>query len=118
MDWLAASLGRAAVFASVTVLDKRLLQSHFPSAGSLNFSVGLTQLFRGLLALAVALPVEGRPAIGGSGLAVIAGLLWSASLVLFFHGLRLEEVSRAHSYLLLLAGLHGVPGRGVSGRAA
>jgi drug/metabolite transporter (DMT)-like permease len=95
MDWLAASLGSAAVFAIVTVLDKRLLQSHFPSAASLNFSVGVTQLFIGFLALAVALPVEGMPAIGGSGLAVIAGLLWSASLVLFFHGLRLEEVSRA-----------------------
>ena len=95
MDWLAAGLGSTALFAVVTVLDKRLLEGHFPGASSLNFSVGWTQLLIGLLALAVALPVQGIPTASGAIVAMLTGLLWAASLVLFFHGLRLEEVSRA-----------------------
>ena len=95
MDWFLVAIASTTLVGLVTVLDKRLLDVHFPSVTSLTFMVGMVQGLWGALILVVTLPLLGVPDVGYMALAFVAGLLWGLGLVCFFLGLRLEEVSRA-----------------------
>ncbi len=95
MTWVIAVLISTALFALVTILDKRLIADLFPSAQSFNVAFGLLQAPIAALFFAVVVPTVGFD--GGTGIpwAIATGLLWAVGITLFFHGLRLEEVSRA-----------------------
>ena len=94
MGWVAAALGSTALFALVTVLDKKLVVSFFPSATLFNLTFGLLQFFVAAFFFVVFVPVVGLD-VAGIPWAVASGFAWALALFLFFHGLRLEEVSRA-----------------------
>ena len=95
MTWVTAVLISTTVFAVVAVLDKRLTTNLFPSAGSFNVGFGVMQVCVSLIYFAFVIPSIGFD--GGSGIpwAMASGLFWGLGLFFFFHGLRLEEVSRA-----------------------
>lgn len=79
----------------VTVFDKRLATNLFPSAGSFNVAFGFLQIAIAIVYFSAVIPTVGFD--GGAGIpwALVSGLLWALGLFLFFHGLRLEEASRA-----------------------
>ena len=95
MTWVVAVLISTTLFAVVSILDKRLVAHEFPSAQSFNVAFGLLQAPIAALFFAVVVPTVGFD--GGAGIpwAIATGLLWAIGITLFFHGLRLEEVSRA-----------------------
>lgn len=95
MTWFTAVLISTTLFAVVTVMDKRLATSLYPSAGAFNVGFGVMQICISVIYFAFVIPTVGFD--GGSGIpwAVASGLLWGLGLFLFFHALRIEEVSRA-----------------------
>ena len=95
MTWVTAVLISTTLFAVVTVLDKRLATNLYPSAGAFNVGFGVMQLCICAIYFAAVIPTVGFD--GGSGIpwAVASGVLWGLGLFLFFHALRLEEMSRA-----------------------
>lgn len=95
MTWLTAVLISTTLFAVVAVLDKRLTTNLFPSAGSFNVGFGVMQVCVSAIYFAFVIPGIGFD--GGSGIpwAMASGFFWGLGLFFFFHGLRLEEVSRA-----------------------
>ena len=95
MTWLTAVLISTTLFAVVTVLDKRLATDLYPSAGAFNVGFGVMQLCISIIYFAFVVPTVGFD--GGSGVpwAMASGVLWGLGLFFFFHGLRLEEMSRA-----------------------
>ena len=97
MNWLSISLISVAMFSLVTIIDKRLIVTHFPSASSFNASVGIWNLISGLIVLVFVLPIYGVPSIQAVLISLFAGVLWAGGLSLFFYSLRFEEVSRATS---------------------
>lgn len=94
MTWIAAALASTALFAMVTVLDKKLVVSYFPSATLFNLFFGLLQFGVAAFFFAAVVPFTGFDT-AGIPWAFTSGLAWALGLFLFFHGLRLEEVSRA-----------------------
>ncbi len=97
MNWLTISLISVAMFSFVTIIDKRLIVTHFPSASSFNASVGIWNLIAGSIVLIFVLPIYGVPSTHAIVISLFAGILWAAGLSLFFYSLRFEEVSRATS---------------------
>lgn len=95
MTWVAAVLISTSLFAVVTVLDKHLTTKLFPSAGSFNLAFGFLQAVIAAVYFSAVIPTVGFDGGGGVPWAVTSGLLWALGLFLFFHGLRLEEASRA-----------------------
>ena len=95
MTWVTAALISTSLFAVVTVLDKRLTTNLFPSAGSFNVGFGVMQVCIACVYFAAVVPTVGFGGGAGVPWAIASGLLWALGLSLFFHGLRLEEVSRA-----------------------
>ena len=95
MTWVTAALASTILFAIVTVLDKRLTTNLYPSAGAFNVGFGVMQASISLIYFAFVIPLVGFD--GGSGVpwAMASGVLWGLGLALFFHALRLEEMSRA-----------------------
>jgi transporter family protein len=95
MTWLIAALLSTGILAVASLLDKRLVDHMFPSISAFNVTFGILQLAVALAFFIVVFLSAGFD--GGSGIpwAIAAGIVWAAALVLFFHGLRLEEVSRA-----------------------
>ena len=97
MNWLSISLISVAMFSLVTIIDKRLIVTHFPNAASFNAAVGIWNLTSGLLLLLFVLPIYGIPSFNAVCYSLFAGALWAAGLTLFFYSLRFVEVSRATS---------------------
>ena len=95
MDWLPIALISVAMFALVTILDKRLIVDYFPGVLSFNAVVGLWNLVTAVIILAIAIPIYGMPSANAVWVSLLAGVFWAGGLTLFFYGLRLEEVSRA-----------------------
>ncbi|MEK9658872.1 MAG: DMT family transporter [Chloroflexota bacterium] len=99
MNWVYVALTSTTLFAIVTVLDKRLIVHHFPSARVFTLAFGLIQapvaLVFFLIAWAVGVPWEDFSNPAGLAWALASGGLWAVALLLFFYGLALEEVSRA-----------------------
>lgn len=95
MTWVAAALISTSLFAVVTVLDKRLTTNLFPSAGAFNVGFGVMQVCVGVVYFAAVIPTVGFDGGAGVPWSIASGLLWALGLSLFFHGLRLEELSRA-----------------------
>lgn len=95
MNWVIVSLLSTLLFAFVTILDKRLVAVEFPSVRAFNVIFGLLQFYVAAVAFSAVIPLVGFD--GGSGIpwATASGVLWAVALTLFFHGLRLEEASRA-----------------------
>ena len=79
----------------VTVLDKRLATNLFPSASAFNVGFGVMQVCIAVIYLAAVVPTVGFDSAAGVAWAAASGVLWGVGLFLFFHGLRIEEVSRA-----------------------
>jgi transporter family protein len=95
MDWFIIGLASAMLFGGVMVVDKRMLDRHFPSVSSFIFVAGVVQIVIGLVALAVAVPLLGLADVDGLVIGFWSGVVWALGLTFFFYGLRLEEVSRA-----------------------
>ena len=95
MNWVAAVLVSTTLFAVVTILDKRLVADLFPSAAAFNVAFALLQVPIAAVFFAFVVPTVGFDGGAGVPWAAASGLLWALGLVLFFHGLRVEEVSRA-----------------------
>lgn len=93
MGWALSALASAAIFALVSVLDKRILAVYVPGLPGFYNIVGFMQVG---LAIAV---VGLTPWHGGNILAVTSttasGVLWGLTLIFLFYGLRNLEVSRA-----------------------
>lgn len=94
MTWVVVALSSTALFALVTVLDKKLVVSYFPNATLFNLTFGLLQFVISAFFFVVLVPAAGLD-MAGVPWAVASGFAWALALLLFFHGLRLEEVSRA-----------------------
>ena len=95
MTWVTAVLISTSLFAVVTVFDKRLATNLFPSAGSFNAAFGLLQAAIAVVYFSAVIPTVGFDGGAGVPWAIASGLFWALGLFLFFHGLRLEEASRA-----------------------
>ncbi len=95
MTWFTAVLISTTLFAVVTVMDKRLATNLYPSAGAFNVGFGVMQVCIAIVYFAAVVPTVGFD--GGSGVpwAMASGIFWGLGLFFFFHGLRLEEMSRA-----------------------
>jgi transporter family protein len=95
MTWLTAALLSTALFAVVSIMDKRLVEHLFPSFSAFNVAFGLIQGLVAPVFFIIAFTTVGFD--GGSGIpwAIAAGIVWAIGLSLFFYGLSLEEVSRA-----------------------
>ena len=93
MNWIAASLGSAALFAVVSVLDKRILAERAIHISGFYFLVGLLQyVMAGIAALAFTWQGSTFESIVA---AAMSGALAGASLIALFHGFRILDVSRA-----------------------
>ena len=96
MTWLFAVLLSTVLFGWVSVLDKKLITDLFPGMRSFYLVFGLMQLVIGGMLIAGAV-------VTGGGISTATGVWWSigsglalsVGLMLFFYGLRIEEVSRA-----------------------
>ncbi len=95
MTWVAAALISTSLFAVVTVFDKRLATHLFPSASSFNAAFGLLQAAIAVVYFSAVAPTVGFDGGEGAPWAIASGLLWALGLFLFFHGLSMEEASRA-----------------------
>ena len=95
MNWFAGALISSLLFAVVTIFDKRLLGSLFPSYHPFAITFGLLQFPLAAGFLAFVIPTVGFESGEGIAWALSSGLLWAIGLSLFFYGLSLEEVSRA-----------------------
>ncbi len=95
MTWVAAVLISTSLFAVVTVFDKRLATNLFPSAGAFNAAFGLLQAVIAVVYFSAVVPTVGFDGGAGVPWAIASGLLWALGLFLFFHGLSMEEASRA-----------------------
>ena len=95
MTWVTAALASTILFAVVTVLDKRLTTNLYPSAGAFNVGFGVMQASISLIYFAFVIPLVGFDGGAGVPWAMASGVLWGLGLALFFHALRLEEMSRA-----------------------
>jgi drug/metabolite transporter (DMT)-like permease len=99
VNWVLVALTSTTLFAIVTVLDKRLIVHHFPSARVFTLAFGLIQapvaVAFFLIAWAAAVPAAEFMNPAGLAWSLISGGLWAVGLLLFFYGLELEEVSRA-----------------------
>lgn len=93
MDWGLAALSSAAIFAGVSVLDKRILTFYVPGVWGFYAIVGFIQLAMALVA-ALAVPWKGGPPAAALA-AVASGALWGCVLLSLFYALRALEVSRA-----------------------
>lgn len=93
MGWVLASLGSAALFAGVSVLDKRILAVHVPGLSCFYVLVGVIQVATGVVT-SVAVPWESGVPGEAVAAAAVSGALWGCSLMLLFFGLRVLEVSR------------------------
>ncbi len=93
MDWVLASLISAAVFAVVSVMDKRILAVHVDGMPGFYFLVGLVQFGIAVVAVLV------EPWQGASWdtmmMAALSGVLTGISLLGLFYGLRVLDVSRS-----------------------
>jgi drug/metabolite transporter (DMT)-like permease len=95
MDWFLLSFISSMGMGLVSVLDKRLLDAHFPSVRSLTLMIGIVWSAKGIVILAVGLLVFGMPHLGYMGLAWLTGAIMGLGLAFYFWGLTFEEVSRA-----------------------
>jgi len=95
LDWIVVSLLSTALFALVTILDKRLVASEFPTASSFNLGFGFLQFYIAAVGFTVVSQTVGFD--GGAGIpwSIVSGFLWALGLFTFFHGLRYEDASRA-----------------------
>ena len=92
MGWVLASLVSAAVFAVVSVLDKRILAVHVGGISGFYFMVGLLQFVMAVVAVLVE-PWQGAPA-NSISMAALSGGLSGISLLFLFYGIRTLDVSR------------------------
>jgi transporter family protein len=95
MTWFAAALISTLLFAVVSILDKRLLETLFPSYHLFIITFGLLQFFIAVVFFVIVIPTVGFESGAGIAWALASGLMWAMGLSLFFYGLSIEEVSRA-----------------------
>jgi drug/metabolite transporter (DMT)-like permease len=95
MNWFAGALISTLLFSLVTILDKRLVGSFFPSYHTFSIAFGLLQFPIAAVFFAFVIPTVGFESGEGVLWALASGLLWAVGLSLFFYGLSIEEVSRA-----------------------
>jgi drug/metabolite transporter (DMT)-like permease len=99
VNWVYVALTSTTLFAIVTVLDKRLIVHHFPSARVFTLAFGLIQapvaVVFFLIAWLAGVPWAEFADPAGLAWSLISGGVWAVALLLFFYGLQLEEVSRA-----------------------
>ena len=93
MDWVAASISSAVLFALVSVLDKRILAVHVPGVMGFYFVVGIIQ-FGMAAVVAMLAPWYGGPT-GSIAMAAVSGALAGVGLLALFYGFRHLDVSRA-----------------------
>ena len=93
MDWIAAALGSAAIFAVVNVLEKRILTGRVNGISGFYFLTGALQF---VIAAIVILTVSWQ---GGPGenvtMAALSGIVSGFSLLALYRGLRILDVSLA-----------------------
>ena len=95
MNWFVGALISTLLFAVVSILDKRLVGTLFPSYHTFIIAFGLLQFPIAAVLLPFALPGAGFENGEGVAWALGSGFLWAIGLSLFFYGLSIEEVSRA-----------------------
>jgi bacterial/archaeal transporter family protein len=95
MNWFAGALISTMIFAVVSILDKRLVGSLFPSYHTFAITFGLLQFPIAAVFFAYVIPGPGFESGEGIAWALGSGILWAIGLTLFFYGLSIEEVSRA-----------------------
>lgn len=95
MNWFAGALISTLLFSVVSILDKRLVGSLFPSYHTFIITFGLLQFPIAAVFFAFVIPTVGFESDEGVVWALASGILWAIGLSLFFYGLSLEEVSRA-----------------------
>ena len=93
MEWVLASLASAAVFAVVSVIDKRILAVHVDGMFGFYFLVGLLQFVMAVVALLVE-PWQGA-SMNTMVMAALSGFITGAGLLCLFYGIRALDVSRA-----------------------
>jgi drug/metabolite transporter (DMT)-like permease len=93
MDWVLASLVSAAVFAVVSVMDKRILAVHVDGMPGFYFLVGLMQFVMAIVAVLVE-PWQGA-SLNTMTMAALSGTITGAGLLCLFYGIRALDISRA-----------------------
>ena len=93
MDWVLASLVSAAVFAVVSVMDKRILAVHVDGMPGFYFLVGLMQFVMAIVAVLVE-PWQGA-SLNTMTMAALSGAITGAGLLCLFYGIRALDVSHA-----------------------
>ena len=92
--WMLLALVNSAIFASMAVIDKRLIDRYVPSLPSYYVWIGFSVLIYGIVFMAI----DGIPDtdhVGHSIVAGLSGLSWGLALAMMFLGYKLQEVSRA-----------------------
>jgi bacterial/archaeal transporter family protein len=95
MTWFAGALISTLLFAVVSILDKRLVGTLFPSYHLFIITFGLLQFVITAVFFVIVIPTAGFESGEGIAWALASGLMWAVGLSLFFYGLSIEEVSRA-----------------------
>ena len=82
-------------FAWVSVLDKKLVTNLFPEMQDFYLVFGLMQFVIGPLFMLITWVNGGFGGVEGVGWSIASGMAFAGALLLFFYGLKLEDVSRA-----------------------
>ena len=92
--WMFLALLNAATYATIAVIDKRLIDRYIPSMPVYYVCIGAAVLIYGLVFLAIGgLPDSDQ--VGHVLVAAASGLAWGFALAMMFLGYKLQEVSRA-----------------------
>ncbi len=106
MGWILVSLSSAAVSGILSIIDKKVLTNFLPNVGSFGLLLSLMSIISGILIIWI-VPQASYVENNIKFLAALGGFIWGSGLLVYFHMLRIEEVSRTspvfHTYPAIVA---------------
>jgi len=93
MSWVSTAMLSTAIFGAVHIIDSRLLSKRMPSLRSFMLPVGIIHIFYALVA-AILFPLPTGIGTWPLLVAIVSGILRTASIVILLYIMKKEEVSR------------------------
>ena len=93
MAWIIASLGTAIIFTIANIIDSHVISKRMPSLASFLLTIGITQLMIAAVLLGIFTFPE-NPGVMHILVAIGAGLLNAATLIIMLNSFQKGEVSR------------------------